>query len=59
MLSMAEAQAKPAYFDRLSINFSKAGLPHLGAVLKSKFQNVSPKINVYPFKKGRTFYLKK
>jgi hypothetical protein len=28
---MAEAQAKPAYFGRLSINFSKAGLTILGA----------------------------
>jgi hypothetical protein len=32
MLSMAEAQAKPAYFDRLSINFSKAGLATLGVL---------------------------
>jgi hypothetical protein len=30
MLSLVEARAKTAYFDRLSINFSKAGLATLG-----------------------------
>jgi hypothetical protein len=32
MLSLVEAQAKPAYFGRLSINFSKAGLATLGVL---------------------------
>ena len=32
MLSLVEAQAKPAYFGRLSINFSKAGFATLGVL---------------------------
>jgi hypothetical protein len=41
------AQAKPAYFGRLSINFLRPVLPHLGTVLYHKSQKISPKIKVY------------
>ncbi len=51
MLSLVEAQAKPAYFGRLSINFSKAGL----ATLEVLYFN--PNFKTYHQKKC-VFFLK-